>query len=117
MSTLETHTPKQIITGDYPVYTHPVTVENGQDLAEFSVVGRVTATGEYKLSAAAAGDGSEVPVGIMVAGVDATGGAAQGVVYMSGTFNPDLLVFGAGHDADTVEAATIGTPIFLRKPF
>ena len=113
---VETYTPQELFTGSFPRHTEPHTIAAGQTLAALSVLGRVTASGELKLSAAAATDGSETPVAILLAPVDTTGGAALAPVYLAGCLNPDLLVYGAGHDAASVKAAFLGTPLFLRAP-
>lgn len=112
-----TYTPEQFVTGNFPIVTEPETIANGEgEVAKRTVMGRVTASGEWKVSLAAAGDGSEVPAGILAEGVDATAAAVPGSILKAGQFNPDLLVFGAGHDADSVKAAFEGTPLFLRAP-
>jgi len=112
----ETYTPQELFTGSFPRHTEPHTIAAGQTLAALSVLGRVTATGELTLSDATAADGSETPVAILLAAVDTTDGAARAPVYVAGCFNPELLVYGDGHDADTVAAAFLGTPLFLRAP-
>lgn len=116
MLNVETHTPEELFTGSFPRHTAPQTIAAGQTLAALSVLGRVTASGEFKLSLAAANDGSEVPVAILLAALDTTGGAAPGPVYLAGCFNPELLVYGTGHDADSVKTAFLGSPMFLRAP-
>ncbi|PWC81259.1 head decoration protein [Azospirillum sp. TSH64] len=78
-----------------------------------AVVGKVTATGEHLISAAAASDGSQVPTAIVVSDVDTTGGDAEGLVYVSGDFNAGALTYGAGHTAATVRDALRGGGIFL----
>lgn len=49
-----------------------VTVAAGEDLELGAVVGRITATGRIKRLDAAAGDGSQTPVGVLLQAVDAT---------------------------------------------
>ena len=50
----------------------PATVAAGQNLPLGAVVGRVTATSKLKALDPAAGDGSEVAVGVLALAVDAT---------------------------------------------
>ncbi|MQX37883.1 head decoration protein [Roseospira navarrensis] len=116
MLDVQTYDPNELFTGSFPRHTQPMTIAAGQTLAALSVLGRETDTGALKLSDAGAADGSETPVAILLAATDTTGGAAQAPVYLAGCFNPELLVFGPGHDAATVKAAFLGTPMFLRAP-
>jgi hypothetical protein len=46
------------------------------------VLGKVTASGKYKVLAPAAVDGSEVAAGILYNAVDASGGDAEGVAIV-----------------------------------
>ncbi len=59
-----------------------VTVALGQNLSLGTVVGKITATGEYTILAPAAVDGSEVAAGIMLADCDATAAATDGVALV-----------------------------------
>lgn len=111
-----TFAPDEFITGDYPMKTEPETILSGQNLPARSVLGRVTASGKWVLSLSAAVDGSEVPRAILAEAIDASAGDVDGPVFKSGTYNPTLLNYGAGHDADTVKAAFEGTPLFLHEP-
>lgn len=113
---VETYTPQELLTGSFPSHTQPHIIAAGQELEALSVLGVVTATNELKLSLAAAVDGSQTPVCILLAAVDTTGGATQAPVYVAGCFNPELLVYGAGHDEASVKAAFLGSPLFLRAP-
>lgn len=116
MLDVQTYDPTELFTGSFPRHTQPMTIAASQTLDALSVLGRVTATGELTLSDAGAADGSETPVAILLAATDTTGGAAQAPVYVAGCFNPEMLVYGAGHDAASVAAAWLGTPMFLRAP-
>ena len=100
--------------GDGPHKTLAVTIASGQNLVRGAVVGRVTADGKYKLSAAAAGDGSEVARGVVAVDVDATAGDTEGQLFVFGEVNQDSLVFGAGHDADSVREDLRAVGIFLK---
>jgi len=74
----------------------------GQNLIRGAVLGRITASGKYVLSAAAAGDGSEVPDAVLAEDCDATAGDRQTVAYTRGDFNEAALTLGAGHTADAI---------------
>jgi hypothetical protein len=57
---------------------------------------------KYKLSVAAATDGSHIPRGILAEDRDATAADKECLVYERGDFNQDALTYGAGHTADSV---------------
>lgn len=90
-----------------------VTIAAGAAHVAGEVLGRVTASGKFILSAAAAGDGSGDPLAVLSHDVDASGADADATVWVCGEFNPALLTYGAGHTAATVRAAFIGKPLFL----
>lgn len=91
-----------LLVGDYPVQTEIVTLSSGENVTRGAVLGKVTANGEYKLSLAGAGDGSETPHAIAAEDIDASGGDKNGLIYTSAEVNQRKLSFGAGHDADSV---------------
>lgn len=70
---------------------------------------------KYKLAAAAAVDGSAVPVGILAEDANATDADAECLVYERGDFNEGALTFGTGHTADTVREALRTRDIHLIK--
>ncbi|MBA5779522.1 head decoration protein [Stappia sp. F7233] len=109
--------PGGLVAGPYPLAHRTVTIASGQELERGAVLGRVTADDKYVLSATAAVDGSADPVAVLPDAVDATGGDVTVQAFFSGEFAADKLVYGTGHDADTVEAAcrVTGLPIFVRK--
>lgn len=92
-----------------------VTIASGQVLARGAVVGKVTADGKYKLSASAAGDGSEVPDGVIVEAVDASGGDAEGLIYIRGDFAESALTLGTGHTVDSIREGLRDKGIHLIK--
>lgn len=58
-------------------------------------------------------DGSEDPDSILGADIDATSEAITSWAYRTGEFSENDLVYGAGHDADSVRAALDVKSIFL----
>ena len=66
---------------------------------------------------AAAADGSAKPVAVLADEVDATAADRAGPAYFSGEFAAGKMTFGAGHDADSVDAAfrDAAAPMFVRK--
>lgn len=71
-------------------------------------------SGKYKRAVAAATDGSQRPIGILVEDANATGGDKSISVYRTGEFNEAALNFGAGHDANSVRAALEALQIYLK---
>ena len=110
----DAHTVEQLFSGDFPVATQDITVISGQNLAIHTLVGRIAASGKITAWAPAANDGSEVICGIMTVAVDATAADKAGVMYVSGCFNPDMLVFPAGKTVVDANADLAGKAIILR---
>lgn len=103
-----------LVAGEALVRQTGVTIVTGQTIVRGAVLGRISASGKWALSLAAANDGSQTPLAIAVRVVDASGGDQPGDIYIAGDFNPDKLTFGTGHTAATVRAAMIGSAIFIR---
>lgn len=114
--TTESYTPDRLHAGDFPIRTLDVTIASGQNLARGALLGKITASGKYVLSLAAAGDGSEVPSAILAEDVDASAGDKSGIVYVSGDFSEDAITYGTGHTADSVRAGLRDLNIYLHKP-
>jgi len=89
----------------------------GQNLLRGALLGRVTATGAYVLSAAAASDGSQAPVAVLVHDTDATAAATETLIYERGDFNVAAMTFGAGHSIDSTRDALRDGGIYLIKPY
>ncbi|WP_025030404.1 head decoration protein [Nitratireductor aquibiodomus] len=99
-----TYAPNDLLVSDIPVITRTITLTGGP-FERGTVLGRITANDKYTISAAAAGDGSEVPALVLAYDADGSGGDIEVAAYASAGLDASKLVFGAGHDADTVEAA------------
>lgn len=112
----ETYTPDNLMAGAFPVVTESVTITSGQNLARGSVLGKVTATGNYILCDAAAVDGSQAPTHILLQAVDASLAAAPGLVALSGEFNEDQITLGGTTTAANVKAALRALNIYLKAP-
>ena len=72
--------------------------------------------GQYTLAAAAASDGSQNPVGILVDSVDTTAGAQLSGIYLEGEFNANSLIFGSGLDPAAVANALRIFGIHIKIP-
>lgn len=110
-----TYTPDNLIAGEYPRVERVVTIANSAALTKGAVLGKITASGKYQLSASAAGDGSETPDAILAEDSDASAADVEAVVYFSGEFNESALSLGTGHTVDGIRAGLRDKNIYLRK--
>ncbi|MBN8294914.1 head decoration protein [Rhodobacter sp. NTK016B] len=112
-----TYDPNGLIVGPYPVMTDAAVIGTAADLTRGAVLGRITATGKYILSIAAAEDGSEEPAAILLTDAAAASADADALILHSGEVDAAKLNFGAGHTAATVKAAFLaaGRPLFVRN--
>lgn len=87
-------------------------VETGFTVKEGDIVGRVTSSGRFRLSAAASTDGSQVPVGVCsdVADMPAP---TECMVVTRGTYAAAGLTLGAGHSLDSVAPALRDAGLFF----
>lgn len=111
--TSESFAPDRLIAGDYPIVTDKVTVASSAALVRGAVLGKITTGGKYKLSATAAGDGSETPVAILALDCDASAGDAEAQVYIAGAFNSGELTLGTGHTVASAKAALRDVNIYI----
>jgi hypothetical protein len=102
------------------IKTQSFTILAGLDLKMGSVLGMITASGKLKLSASAAGDGSEVPMAILGEDVNTlspVNADAIFAVYVHCKVNPEALILGAGHTIASITAALRDRGIYLEAPF
>lgn len=99
-----------------PIFGENVTIVSGQNLAAGAVLGQITASGKYNLSASAAGDGSNTPVAVLAEACDASGGDKSAFVYYTGEFNAAKVVLGAGHTLAAIRRTCAQRGIFLHSP-
>lgn len=92
-----------LISESYPI-------AQGTKFERGAVLGRVTATGEVKLSVVGAGDGSEVPFGI--AG-NSQEGTERATVYTRGSFNSRAISLGSGHSVESIRDGLRDLGIYL----
>lgn len=118
MNLVETHehNPADIVVGDLKVFAEPETIAKGKVYAKWTVLGRVTASGELIACVKTATDGSERPVGVLVADVDTKAAALRAPVYKSGMLDPRLLVMDNSWTAEALRVAFEGSGIMLRAP-
>lgn len=93
--------------------TESIVLDTG-NLTRGALLGRITASGKYVLSLAAAEDGSQTPVAILAEDTDATSADKTTVAYLTGEFNTAAMTFGTGHTAASVKAGLRDLGIFLK---
>lgn len=112
----ETYTPDNLVAGGTQLVARSITVASSAALVRGAVLGRITASGKYILSASAAVDGSETPDLVLAEDCDASGGDVTNVAaFEKGEFNETALTFGTGHDADSVRETLRGVGIHIKK--
>ena len=107
-------TPQNLIAGEFPRIARVMTISGNGTLVRGSVLGKISADGHYCLSIPTANDGSEQPDAILGQDVDLSQGTAQGLVYLTGEFNPQALTLGNDHTLETIALAFRTRSIFLR---
>lgn len=90
-----------LLVGDGPTVSRNITLLSGQNQPRGAVLGKVTASGKYKLALAAANDGSEVPSVILAEACDASAADKVTVAYFAATVDESALTYGTGHTAAT----------------
>lgn len=110
----EVYLPDQLVAGNQKIVTDTVTLASGT-LPRGSVLGKVTASGNYVLSVATANDGSQNPVAVLADAADASGGAVQCGVYLTGELNGNALNFDATWSVATLKPALRPLGIFVKN--
>ena len=114
--TTDIFTPQDnLFAGDQDPMERKVTLLSGEVRARGTVLGLITASGKYKMSASAAGDGSQTPVAILAHDSDATAGDIEVIVYEAGTFNENALTLGAGHTIAAIRPGLRALNVHLKK--
>ena len=107
--------PDHHIAGEFPRVARYVTVTGGERLTTGMVLGKITESGIYQLSSAAATDGSQVPDAILAEDVDARRRDVSSPVWFTGEFSIPTITLGEGHTLPEVQDALRGKSIFLRQ--
>lgn len=107
--------PDSLIANSLQLVTESITIASGQGvLLRGTILGQVTAGGNYKKSVKTATDGSQVPSAILIDNVDATGADVQGGGYLMGEFNQHHIIFDDSWTVPTLSVALRPFAIFLR---
>lgn len=113
----ETFAHDNLHAGDFPIVTDAVTIVSGQTVSRGAILGKITASGKYKLCDTAAGDGSEAPKFVLARDTDASGGDVTDVpVYASGEFNDNKISLGGATTVADVKEALRALSIYLKTP-
>lgn len=113
----DAYVPDQLIAGDLKIVTDNVTIASGAGVVvRGSVLGKITASGKYIVSATAAVDGSQNPVAILADTVDATAADHVAGVYIQAEVNGNALTLGAGWTVTTIKAALQPLSLYVKTP-
>lgn len=107
--------PDQLIGGDLKVVTHGGRTITGGAFVRGTVLGRITASQKYTIALAAAADGSQTPVALLVDDVDASAADAIGGIYAMGEFNDRAVTLGTGMTLTAARAALELQNIYLKS--
>lgn len=108
------YSPIQIHAGSHPVLTEPGTLVTGQNLAAFTVVARVAASGKLTQWAPGGSGGAEQAVGILLHSINASAADKACEIYTAGVFNTLALVWPGGVTAAQKANAFDGTKLSHR---
>lgn len=110
-----TYTPPGLIYGNSDdLVALPVTLAAGAGtLMPGAVLGKITASGNYSLSASTANDGSQIPDCLLADTITLSASPQGAMAYFRGDFNVNTLSFGAGHSLATVRDTLRTKGIFL----
>lgn len=99
----EAFTLEQLFAGTADVITQPITVVSGQNLVQYTVLGKITASNKFAVCNPGANDGSQVAVAILCHATDASGGDKAATAYFAGDFNQEALFWHAGFTTDLLK--------------
>lgn len=108
------YNPDQLIAGNLKCITDTGTIGAGV-LARGTVLGQITASGNYIVSVKTAVDGSQVPSAVLADAADASGGPVLAPLYLTGEFNANALTFDASWTLATLKAALRAETIFIKN--
>ncbi|MDC9591314.1 head decoration protein [Xenorhabdus sp. XENO-10] len=106
--------PDQLISGPLQIVTDSATIAKAGILKRGTVLGVITANGEYVVSKKGAGDGSQIPSAILVDNVDTTADSVRGGVYLMGEFNQRRVIFDESWTLPELKTPLRAFSIFLR---
>lgn len=102
------------VAGVMPVVTDTVTLKAGAAYLRGTVLGIITAGGLAVDVDSSASDGSEAPYAVLADDTDATTDDTKAVVYMTGEFNQNALIFGGTDTMTTHKKALRSLGIYTK---
>ena len=108
-------TPDRLVISLDDVVSRKITLLSGQNLTRGAVLGKITASGKYTLSASASSDGSQTPDSILADDCDASAGDKEALAYFRGQFNDAAVALGTGHTVASILEGLRGKGIDLIK--
>ncbi|CNI59449.1 antitermination protein [Yersinia pekkanenii] len=106
--------PDQLVSGTLQLVTDTGVIAQAAAIhIRGTVMGKITASGEYVKSVKDAEDGSEVPVAILVDNVDTTVTAQRGGIYLMGQFNQNSVIHDDSWTLAELKTALRSYSIFL----
>jgi len=100
----EQYEPDNLIAGhEYPFYARDQVVKQGSGVLKRGTLLGKDGDDKFLPSIATTDDGSEEPRGILAEDVDTTDGDMVAVVFESGVFNSNSVIFGEGHTRESVQ--------------
>jgi len=108
--------PNGIVAGGYDFKSDSETLLTGTNYVAGTLLGKITASGKYTTSLAAAGDGSETPVAVLLEDIDASAGDQQAVVMKMGAVVQDKITFGTGHTFASVKDDLMARGLVILSP-
>lgn len=97
------------------VVTDTVTVKSGQSYVRGTVIALDSEKKAVIVDSASADESAKVPYGILADDVDATTEDVPAVVYLTGEFNQNALIFGGQDTYETHKEALRKIGIFLKE--
>ena len=115
--TEQSFTPDNLIAGDFPIITESAILQQGQILSRGALLGKKSKTGNTLVLSDIDGRGRyEELYGILAADCDASEKDMGCIVYLSGEFNQDAVIFGQGITPEKIKDELRKFGIYLREP-
>lgn len=99
---------------NHQTISRSITLLSGQNVLRGAVLGTVTSTGKFVLSASASTNGSQTPKAIAAEDCNATSGDKTLLVYIAGEFNENEIILGTGHTVASIREGLRSNGIFLK---
>lgn len=109
------YSPDQLIAGNLKIVTDTATITGAAALKRGAVLGKVTATGAYRLAVGTAGDGSQAPCAVLADDADATAADVTAGVILMAEVNANRLIIDPSLTLAAVKAAFRSLGLFVKS--